>query len=79
MQSAACVSARGLKLILNTMKKQERKLRVGYKFQNRAFQQMVMIPEIKLTGKWLKESGFIEGQDVKVVVQNKKLIITAIN
>lgn len=61
------------------MKKQERKLRVGYKFQNRAFQQMVMIPEIKLTGKWLKESGFVEGQDVKVVVQDKKLIITAIN
>ncbi len=57
------------------MKKQERKLRVGYKFQNRAFQQMVMIPEIKLTGKWLKESGFDEGQDVKVFVQDKKLVI----
>ena len=57
------------------MKKQERKLRVGYKYQNRAFQQMVMIPEIKLTGKWLKESGFKEGQDVKVTVANKKLII----
>jgi hypothetical protein len=57
------------------MKKQERKLRVGYKYQNRAFQRMVMIPEIKLTGKWLKESGFEEGQDVKVTVADKKLVI----
>ena len=57
------------------MKKQERKLRVGYKYQNRAFHQMVMIPEIKLTGKWLKESGFEEGQDVKVTVADKKLVI----
>lgn len=57
------------------MKKQERMLTVGYKFQNRAFQQMVMIPEIKLTGKWLKESGFEEGQYVKVIVEDKMLII----
>ena len=58
------------------MMKNQRMLRVGYKYQNRAFQQMVMIPEIKLTGKWLKESGFEEGQNVKVVVQKNKLIIT---
>ena len=50
-------------------------LTVGYKFQNRAFHQMVMIPEIKLTGKWLKESGFEEGQYVKVIVEDKKLVI----
>lgn len=55
--------------------KKERKLTVGYKFQNRAFHQMVMMPEIKLTGKWLKESGFAEGQQVKVIVQEKKLVI----
>ena len=53
----------------------ERKLTVGYKFQNRAFSQMVMMPEIKLTGKWLRESGFEEGQQVKVIVQEKKLVI----
>ena len=60
------------------MKKQERKLKVGYKFQERAYRQSVITPEIKLCGKWLKESGFSEGQDVKIVVQNKKLIITPI-
>lgn len=57
------------------MKKQERKLTVSYRFQNRAYQQMVMIPEIKLTGKWLKKSGFEEGQPIKVIVEDKKLII----
>lgn len=60
------------------MKKHERKLKVGYKFQNRAFHQMVMMPEIKLCGKWLKESGFTEGQEVKVVVENQKLVIVPI-
>ena len=63
------------KLIVNNMKKQERKLKVGCKFQNRAFHQMVMMPEIKLCGKWLKESGFCEGQEIKVVVENQKLVI----
>jgi hypothetical protein len=63
------------KLKVNKMKKQERKLKVGYKFQNRAFHQMVMIPEIILTGKWLKECGFNEGQQVNVIVKNKKLVI----
>lgn len=58
------------------MKKHERKLTVSYKFQNRAYQQMVMIPEIRLTGKWLKKSGFDEGLKVNVVVEEKKLIIT---
>lgn len=37
-----------------------------------------MMPEIKLCGKWLKESGFIEGQEVKVVIENQKLVIVPI-
>ena len=57
------------------MKKQERKLKIGTKFQNRSFRQIVIMPELKLTGKWLKESGFEEGQEVKVIVENKKLVI----
>lgn len=60
------------------MKKQERKLKVGYKFQNRAFHQMVKMPEIKLSGKWLRESGFSEGQEVRIEVENQKLIIVPI-
>jgi toxic protein SymE len=57
------------------MKKQERQLKIGYKFQNRAYRQLVAIPEIKLSGKWLKESGFYEGQEVKIIVENGKLVI----
>ncbi len=60
------------------MKKQERKITVGYRFQNRVRQQMVKAPEIKLAGKWLKESGFEEGQEVKVIVERKKLVIVPI-
>jgi hypothetical protein len=58
------------------MKKQERKLTVSYRYVNRAYQELVMIPEIRLTGKWLKKSGFGEGQKVNVMVEEKKLIIT---
>lgn len=61
------------------MKKQERKLTVSYRFQNRAYQQMVMIPEIKLKGKWLKKSGFKEGQLIRVIVEHKKLVIVPCN
>lgn len=60
------------------MKKQERQLKIGYKFQNRAHNQLVKMPEIKLIGKWLKESGFEEGQEVKVIVSDKKLIIVPV-
>ena len=54
--------------------KNERKLRVGYKYQQRAYQ-MVKAPEIKLTGKWLKECGFKIGQDIKVQILEGKLVI----
>mgnify|MGYP001627188721 CR=1 FL=1 len=57
------------------MKKQERQLKIGYTFQNRAYHQMVAMPEIKLCGKWLAESGFAEGQEVRIIVEYKKLII----
>lgn len=78
MQSAASSSAWVSKIKSNNMKKQERQLKIGYKFQNRSFRQMVKMPEIKLSGKWLKDSGFSEGQDVKVVVENQKLVIIPI-
>ena len=56
--------------------KNERKLTVGYQFQNRVRSQIVKAPEIKLAGIWLLESGFEQGQKVKIVVQKNKLIIT---
>lgn len=60
------------------MKKQERKIKVGYKFQERSYHQLIKIPEIKLAGKWLKEAGFHEGQEIKVIVENQKLVIVPI-
>lgn len=60
------------------MKKQARKLKIGSKFQERDFRQTVIVPEIRLCGKWLKELNFHEGMEVKIKVQNKKLVITPI-
>lgn len=53
-----------------------RQLKVVSKFQTRANYQCIIVPEIRLVGKWLRESGFEEGKQVKVEVLNKKLIIT---
>jgi hypothetical protein len=33
------------------------------------------VPFIKLSGKWLKESGFCYGQQVSVVVSDQQLVI----
>jgi toxic protein SymE len=56
--------------------KTERQLKVVTKYQYRSFHQVITVPEIRLIGKWLKESGFEEGKQVKVQVQNNKLTIT---
>jgi hypothetical protein len=42
----------------------------------RAFYQNVIVPEIRLTGKWLRDIGFNEGNYVNVKIQNNKRIVT---
>lgn len=56
--------------------KTTRLLKIISKAQPRKFYRWVSIPEIKLVGKWLQNSGFKEGDFVKVEVRKKKLIIT---
>lgn len=58
------------------IKKSDRKLKVVSKHQPRDYHQYAIVPEIRLCGKWLKESGFEEGMHVNVEVQNSRLIIT---
>ncbi|WP_429773989.1 SymE family type I addiction module toxin [Agaribacillus aureus] len=52
-----------------------RKLKIYPKSQNRTYDS-VTFPEIRLTGKWLKELGFREGQEILIEQQQNKLIIT---
>ncbi|MEO9802658.1 MAG: SymE family type I addiction module toxin [Reichenbachiella sp.] len=58
------------------IKKGARQLKVVSKYQPRDYHQYAIVPEIRLCGKWLKESGFEEGMYVNIEVQNNRLIIT---
>jgi toxic protein SymE len=56
--------------------KTNRQLKVVSKYQPRDYHQYVIVPEIRLVGKWLRESGFEEGKYVLITVENNKLTIT---
>jgi hypothetical protein len=57
-------------------KNQKRQIKVAAKHQARAHK-YVIVPEIKLTGVWLRESGFNYGQSVTVHVEENRLVITS--
>ncbi len=52
-----------------------RKLKIHSKFRNRRWDNTT-IPEIRLEGKWLEEVGFKQGQNVNILIEENKLIIT---
>ena len=52
-----------------------KKIKIRPKYRKRTYDEIV-IPEIKMEGKWLKESGFVEGSYVYIHIQRNKLIIT---
>ena len=53
-----------------------RRLKILSKFQRRAYNRHVTVPEIKLEGKWLEKLGFELGGEVIVKQQKGKLTIT---
>jgi toxic protein SymE len=55
--------------------KKVRKLKIHSKSKART-NGYIHIPEIRLEGKWLKELGFNEGQEVRIQQGKKRLIIT---
>jgi toxic protein SymE len=55
-----------------------RLLKVTSKFQRRSRQKWISVPEIKLSGKWLKRLGFKEGDYAKIETFEKKIVITLI-
>jgi toxic protein SymE len=59
------------------MKKNERTIKISGKYQSRVNEEII-VPEIKLSGKWLKESGFSSGRQVAVQVEKDRLVITLV-
>jgi toxic protein SymE len=59
------------------MKKNQRTIKISGKYQARANEEII-VPEIKLSGKWLKESGFSSGRQVAVQVEKDRLVITLV-
>jgi toxic protein SymE len=54
-----------------------RQLLVYYKHFYRGYRKnMVMFPEIRLCGKWLKDIGFTHGQAITITTERNKIIIT---
>ena len=51
-------------------------MKVYYKYFSRAFYKIVIFPEIRLAGKWLKETGFDCGDNIMVWHKKDKIIIT---
>ena len=60
----------------NNKQKSSRKLKVYEKHFSRSYYKFVVFPEIRLSGKWLNEIGFICGESINVYLQKNKIIIT---
>ena len=56
-----------------------RKLKIYQKQQAREWSKNVIVPEIRLEGKWLKELGFEIGKRIEIKQQKNKLTITLTN
>ncbi|WP_343662620.1 SymE family type I addiction module toxin [Chryseobacterium mucoviscidosis] len=52
-----------------------RKLKIYSRFQ-KSSNRMIIVPEIRLRGKWLDEIGFGEGKMVNIQQKKNKIIIT---
>lgn len=53
----------------------KRKIKIQPRFILRKYDKTV-VPEILLKGKWLSEMGFLPGQEVKIELEENKLVIT---
>ncbi|HEY1038230.1 MAG TPA: SymE family type I addiction module toxin [Bacteroidia bacterium] len=54
---------------------EERKLKIYPKYVARAYKG-VILPEIRLCGRWLESLGFIAGKSVTIIQEKNKIVIT---
>ena len=57
------------------MKKAIRKIKISKAYQQTS-RESVSIPYIRIKGKWLKDFGFTQGQNICIQAADKKLVIT---
>lgn len=62
----------------NQNAKNQRRLKVYKSLRPTVSNRYVSEPEIRLRGKWLKELGFVPGQNISVKHENNCLTITLI-
>lgn len=62
----------------NQNSKNQRCLKVYKSLRSNSVNRYVSEPEIRLKGKWLKELGFVPGQNISVKHENNCLTITLI-
>ncbi len=55
----------------------QRRIKVQEKHISRAYQQYSVFPEIRLSGKWLQDSGFTAGQTVTILHEKNRIVIMA--
>ena len=63
----------------NDLQRGKRQLKVYSKYFERAYRESVVFPEIRLSGKWLKEMGFECGQIVTVIQERNRIILSVEN
>lgn len=51
-----------------------RKLKIHQKYRQLAYSQK-LVPELRLCGQWLEQSGFRIGEQVQVTIKNQEIII----
>lgn len=51
-----------------------RKSKISTKFRKRTWDE-ITVPQIRLTGQWLRDAGFTEGRQINIEVLDNKLII----
>ena len=54
----------------------QRQLKVYGKYFARSYYRIIIFPEIRLCGKWLRDTGFDCGKTVTVQYEKNKIIIT---
>jgi toxic protein SymE len=54
----------------------QKQLTISNTFQNRRYNKYVIVPAIRVQGKWLMQLGFTAGDKVQLVCKKNKLIIT---
>ena len=66
------------KKAIKLIKPKNKLIKLQAKLENRAYKP-ITVPELKISGKWLKENGFSENKCVEIIYGEKYLLILPYN